>query len=590
MTCNFLIGPKQTKLSDQFIELYRKSKGSHIYIDSESSFHDFENYAVVINGYIQPRNKYFEKYRSLNKFEFIDKLYKDYQEKFIEYIKGNFIIILIKNDSIDIFTDHFGLKQCYIHQKNKYFAITTNVKLFKEIDIDLELDAENLAVKSLLHRIPGDKTQFKYIKKTKPASHVKISNSSIKIAQYWTPDNLLKLTGNINYEYSLNDFAELIKTNFKNFLTFQKPNKHTITLTGGKDSRTGLAALKKNGITPYGFTYGNPNSRDAVYAKKLADKICISHNIFKPPDTKIYFDEMANELISFGNPDISLHRSHRLYAFKEMYEQIGNRSAYYAGYMGGEFLMGIYYDNLIFTKFLTDFWDNSELHPDETILNDYFHHTDAISIDELNTQIANLRTFDSELSFKERQFYGIFDIGIPHHSQDVFLASKYFYFVYPFFIDIDFLEALFQSRYSFFFTDNKTKNLFKRYQLFEFNLNLQHLLFPDMDSVPFGKRGSYNSIEFLRGKYYWTAVKAIRYLLQRQKYPPTYVYGQSFRNFLLQHLKALNEDKGHVLHQYYDVQQAIIKLKSVTGNTNEEAMHKFTNIVQLYLQLKHFNI
>ena len=47
-----------------------------------------------------------------------------------------------------------------------------------------------------------------------------------------------------------------------------------------------------------------------------------------------------------------------MYAFEEAAKETGNDTAYFAGYMGGELLMGIYYDNLVFTKFLTDLWEN----------------------------------------------------------------------------------------------------------------------------------------------------------------------------------------------------------------------------------------
>ena len=586
---NILISTKQVKLPNKYIELFIQSIQWYVYINSESNYHKSGNFCVIINGYIQPRNQYFEKYGSLNKFDLIYTLYKNYKNKFIEYIKGNFTVILIHKDSIDIFTDHFGLNQCYIYQNKDSNVVTNSFELFKEIGINLELDAENIAVKSLLHRMPGNENQFKHIKKTKPASQVIISNSSIKIIHYWAPGNLLQLKENINYEYSFDDFAKLIKKSFSNFISFQEPDINAISLTGGKDSRTGFAALKANGISPHGFTYGNPDSRDAIYAKYLAEKFLIQHRIYTSPDTENYFNEMANTIINSGNPDINLHRSHRLYAFREMAAELGDRSAYYAGYMAGEFLMGIYYDNLVFTKFLTDFWDCSKIDFIKPKIDDYFHRTTSVNIDELKNQLTGLNTFNSKLKKEDQQFYSLFEIGIPHHTQDIFIANKYFDLVYPFFIDIDFLEALFQSRFSFFYTNNKTKNLLKRYRLFEFNLNIQHLLFPDMDSVPFGKRGSYNSREFLRGKYYWASVKATRYVLQRKKYPPTFVYGQSYRNFLLLHLEALSENKTHVLHELFDIERAITHLKSLTGNTNEVAMHKFTNIVQLYLQLNHYN-
>ena len=559
------------------------------YIYSSKQLHEFEKCSVLIDGYLQPRNEYFSEFRKFTSIELVKELYAKYKSHFVNYIKGNFTIIIIHNQSIEIFTDHFGLSTCYIYQKEHTSAVTNSIEQFKNLNIYLEPDAESLAIKTLLHRIPGSDNHFKNLKKTKPASHIQISDKDVTIKQYWSPDYLLQLKEKPRNDFNFLYFADLIKTNFRNFLTYQKPKRHTITLTGGKDSRTGLAALKSNGITPEGFTYGNPHSRDAVYARELAKSTGIQHTIFEPPDTLHYFNEIASAIIKSGNPDISLHRAHRLYAFREMASQINEESAYYAGYMAGEFLMGIYYDNLIFTKFLANFWDNDNLLPIQPILQKYFYKDGIIKDDELTEKLNDFKTFDDKLSIEERQFYGIFEIGIPHHSQDIFLASQYFKFVYPFFIDIDFLEALFQSRFSFFFANNKTKNPLKRYKLFEFNLNVQHLLYPEMDTIPFGKRGSYNTKEFLRGKYYWSAVKTLRYLFQRQKYPATYTYGPLFRKFLHKHLSELNNEKSHPLHEIFNIGAAISSLESITGNTDEAAMHKFSNIVQLYLQLQQFN-
>ena len=122
--------------------------------------------------------------------------------------------------------------------------------------------------------------------------------------------------------------------------------------------------------------------------------------------------------------------------------------------------------------------------------------------------------------------------------------------------------------------------------MYEFNLQMQHRLCPDMDHVPFGKRGSYSTAEFLRGKYYWTAVKATRYFLQRRKYPPTYVYDERFRTFLLNQLQALYSEKNHILHHHYDVDAAIEAIQHITGNASEGALHRFSNIVLLYHQLQ----
>lgn len=570
-------------------KLIKVVNGFYVYISGKATFHESDELFILIQGYVQPRNEYYQCYKDYSGPKLISVLFDKHGDRFIDYIKGIFTVVIIKYETIQLFTDHFGLSGCFICHKKAFTAISDSINSFRYLGIVFEPDIPSLCIKSLLHRIPAGQTAFKNISRSQPGAQIIISGESIKKSQYWKADILLDYSENCIDSYSFKDFSEIIKTSFKNFTEYLKPDQHAITLTGGKDSRTGLAALKASGLEPFGFTYGNPASRDAVYARKLADVIKMSHYIFSPPDTENYYQDITNEILGFGNPDISLHRAHRLYAFKGMSAILNKKSAYYAGYMAGEFLMGVYYDNLVFTKYLTDFWDTSVKSSVVPLLDNYFHQKGITYAAEIINKLNELQTFNSSLTLKERQFHSLFEIGIPHHSQDIFLAGKYFDFVYPFFIDIDFLETLFKSRFSLFHSDNKASNLISRYELYEFNLNIQHILYPEMDIVPFGKRGSYNTEEFLKGKYYWATFKALRYLAQRSKYPDTYNYGEVYRKFLFEHLEALNREKEHLLHDIYNIPKSISVLRTITLNTGEGEMHRYSNIIQLYLQLKYWS-
>ncbi|MGM0613688.1 MAG: hypothetical protein ACQESM_09290 [Bacteroidota bacterium] len=554
-------------------------------VSKGETYHDGD-LTIVLQGTVSPRLSYYDAYKHLHQHDLINTLYKKYQSKFVNYIKGSFIILILTSKETKLFSDHLGLQTLYLFQKGEKFSFTNNINTFRSLGIELIPDELALISKSLIHRVPIGKTQFKNITKTKPASHITIENCSLTFENYWSPSELLSDKTQIDNSLDFKYFAELIKTNFANFLEYFKPQQNAITLTGGKDSRTGLAALRCNGAEVIGFTYGNEKSRDAIYAKYLAKSIGVPHHIFKPDDSEKYFSTYFSKIIEAGNPDISLHRSHRLFAFDKMASTMEGNSAYYAGYMAGEFLMGIYYDNLVFTKYLTHFWDFDETLNAKDILSDYYHTESQVKETDIVNYFSYLNSFDVGLSREERQFYALFEIGIPHHGQDVFLADQEFDVVFPFFMDIDFLEALFKSRYNLFFTDNKTKNLLDRYKLFEFNLNIQHLLCPELDNIHFGKRGSYNTKEFLRGKYYWTGLKIFRYVFQRQKYPSTYVYGQAFRDYLLKHLRQLFNEKDHPLHMFFNVSECISDLKAIQGSTDEKTMHKYSNIVQYYHQLQ----
>lgn len=540
-------------------------------------------------GNIQPRIFNFEKFKHLSQIELVAFLYLKYYRDFLKFIKGNFLIIISCQNKIEIYNDHFGLNNLYIYQDNNMFAVTNSIINFKELKIELIPDEIALIAKSIIHRVLNGKTLYKNIIKTKPASFILIDNNKLSINEYWSPEELLNTNKEDDSSLDFNFFAYLLKSNFNNFIDYNKPKNNVITLTGGKDSRTGLAVLKAIGTNIIGFTYGNGNSRDAVYAEKLAREIGILHHVFTPPDHENYFEKYFSKIIETGNFDISLHRAHRLYAFDQMCSNVSDNSAYYAGYMAGEFLMGVYYDNLIFANYLTNYWDKTNYLNESQILSNSFHKDISLSNNQIQDFFLDFKTFDKNASKKIRQFYGLFEVGIPHHSQDIFLSSLYFDYVYPFFIDIDFLENLFRSKYNFFYSDNKSKNLVKRYKLYEFNLKIQNILCSEMNSINFGKRGSYNTNEFLKGKYYWSFIKTLRYFLNSEKYAINYEYTLLFREFLLKKLLMLEQDKYNILHSLFDIPEAISSLSHIEGASTEKAMLKYSNIVQLYLQINFYH-
>jgi len=573
------------QLSNPNLELLSESSFCRFYGNNKEQFF-IDDISVFIDGYVIPRNEIFSTYCKLNNQELVRELYKEYGFDFVKYVKGIFCILIINDQEVHLFTDQFGIYKLYYSKLGESYLFSNRSGLLFDFGVAETIDCTSLAIQSILHQVEPGYSIYKNIYTTTPASHISINKNNTTFSEYWNKDELLK-TGSNKSKIRIEDLANLIKTNFENFIHFTKVKNHAITLTGGKDSRTGLAALLSLEKSPIGFTYGNSASMDAVYARMLAESISIPHFSLNPPDSNRYFENTIAEILSYENPEISLHRGHRLFAFKELAQQLNGETAYYAGYMAGEFLMGIYYDDLVFRKHLTDFWDTSKKGSLDAILHRYYHNSDLINMNEVDVRLSKLKTFCESASTKVRQFHGIFEIGIPHHCQDIFLSQHYFKYTYPFFIDLDFLETLFKSNYNFFHTDNKTKNLFKRYQLFELNLKIQHLLAPQMDKIPFAKRGSYNTDEFLKGIFYWVFVKTYRYFFNKKKYPSSYSYGLPFRDFLLEQLIKIKKNQENQLHQLFNIDDAIEELKTMDGNNTEKEMHRFSNIVMLNLQLNH---
>lgn len=545
----------------------------------------FEDITLFVDGYVIPRLTFYEQWKHLGQYELVYKLYKEYGEEFVEYIKGFFCIVLIEGDKINVYTDHFGIyKIFYMHFNNKFICSDSVYRLS---------DCNNLYrpavhIKGLLNREINGNTIFKNVRYSKPATRIKIKTNSVGINEYFDYSKMIEKDPETK---SYQNFADLFKKLIIQYQFILNPEKSVISLTGGKDSRTALAALLAKNIFPVGLTYGSGESRDAVYAKRIAEEVKINHYVFNPEKTAVWYENESIEIIKKGNPLINIHRSHRFYAFRKMNEICGPDVSYYAGYMGGELLMGIYYDNLIFSKFLTDYWETSEEITDKKIkdiLTQRFIRYDSSDFINIQEQLTELKSFDPLLDKLHRQFHGLFEIGIFHHSQDLFLARHFFKYPVPIFLDIDLLQELFASYYSFLYRDNKTRNLLKRYSLYEFNLNVQHLLCPLMDSVFFAKKGSYNTREFLKGPLYWSIIKSCRYLFEKKKYPPSFSYNNDYKKFLLKWLNEIVSDKSSVIHEVYNVEDSIKSLSVSPVFTTENELLPYSSIVMHYLQLINF--
>ncbi len=533
--------------------------------------------SVFIRGYVIPRISDSGNYGSLNQGRLVASLHERYGRSLTSHLKGYFLIIIFSRGKIEVFTDQIGLYKAFYYYKGDQLCISGSVRDLSLTGLIPEFDAASLGMQSLFNRVPLHYTIFRDLFKTTCGDSFTISEGRSTHVKYWSPDDLTGHDVN-DPGPGIEEFAELFRALISNFRRFLKPESAIITLTGGKDSRTILAALLGDGQKPTGITYGNDNSRDAVYAAKLAMASGIGHMIIKPPGTREWFEEEASRIVADLNPEINIHRSHRNYAFARAAESTGSDAAFYTGYLGGELLMGIYFDNLIFTDFLKEMWKTGGITDLSTRLEESFLRIDRQLTDQIFERILHMRSMVPGLSEKMRAFQGIFEIGIPHHSQDVYLSAAYWDYPYPVFLDIEFLELLFMSRYSFLHKDNSSRNLLKRHGLYSLSMQLQHLLYPGLDHVPFGKRGSYNTREYLMGPLCWSAVKGFRYFSDRRKYPPSFAYGEAYRFFLEGRLeKAV--DSRCLTNDYFDTGKAVAALKASPPMTTERHLHKFSNIV-----------
>jgi hypothetical protein len=565
---------------------YFQNKDCVLSYNHENDFKELDNLGIFIDGYVLPRLDCFEKYKPYSPHKLIQVLFCKYGKDFIQMVKGVFTLIIFDKNEVLVFNDQLGINKCFFYILGDHFIISNNYKNITDLIKQPSLDFQSIARNSLFHHYISGNTFIKGIEYLTPASCVVIADGKIRRKQFF---NYSDLRNSIQKELTYNDFASQLKILINNYLDYLNPGKISITLTGGKDSRTILAGLLSLGKNPFTFTYGNPESGDAFYSAKIARGLNLDYDILNPVPDEKWFEAYYSKIINLNNPLINVHRAHRLFSFTELKARVGEDTIFFGGYMGGEMLMGLYYDDLIFTSSLRKYWKG--LGSIESIVLDSLEYN---FIERENVDVNNLIESISALSFineSERKmwhFHAAFEIGVLHHSQDINLGMKLIKYSVPFFIDVDFLELLFQTKFNLIYQDNQSKNPFKRYELVDFNLNIQHILYPALDKYYFAKKGYFNTKEFLGNKAKLTFLRAYRNYTSHHNFKPTFSYGKSYKNFIYSELIKIRENSNNPLHEIFNVNKAIITMNQNDVGSQEKHWHRFTNIYMLDRFINHY--
>lgn len=556
------------------------------WVSTDANIIEKNGVKLIIDGYILPRKEYFDKFKETNSNDLILNLFAKEGKQLTKYIKGVFNIFLFCEKEWWVFTDHFSIRKIFIYNKNDAYYLSNDFNSILQNLKNLQVSEVGIMGNTLFnHYVLGD-TYVDGVKYLPQASVVTLfKDNSVKIDTYWQYESLMTLH---QEKKSFKTLTNEVKQITEQYLLYLKPKKLSISLTGGKDSRTILAALLHLNQSPFAFTYGNKNTSDSFYAKKIANGIKLNYSVYSS-DIKIdTLWEYYKKIIEAGNPLINIHRAHRLKAFDDVKKFLGEDTCFWGGYLGGELLMGIYYDDLIFTSFIREKLLDDNVDTEKLIsqkLNDNFWKISKNNINDLNIQLKALKVFD-EQDKKQKEFHAIMDIGVLHHAQDMHLMLDKMKYMVPFFLDIDLLYTIFSSKHSMLKVNNDTKNIYKRQNLFAFNLNIQHNLAPVLDKFYFAKKGSFNTWEYINFKTILPFFRLFRRIFVKRNFSQPIYYNSEYHNRIIEELKTLKLQKQHMIHKYFDIDAAISKLENRKLRTTEKDWHPYTNILTLAKQFE----
>lgn len=425
----------------------------------------------------------------------IDVVYKILlkKDRFIEEIKGNFVFILFdkENKSIVITNSPFGVTPINYSNQGTSVLISTNLSaIFKQLDSPKVNDTA-LVQLSLFDTILGDNTLIKQISQLQNGQEVNISENNVKKQFYFKLDSLFSQNPTSRKE-SLRDLHRTLKTNMDLIPTDEK---FLFGLTGGYDCRLNFSLIDdadyKNIVS---YTYGMSKSPEIEIAEKIANHYGIEyHKIILEEDYESKYLNNADEVIQLGDGFTPFMRANYFYA-NNILSTISRKSI--TGMFGSEFIKPLHILDGSVTlnkETMNAFLSNN---PIDSLVkyfrnsakssNKYLRQTVfSESVLEECIQLINDQYLDKHHLPKEMILYNFqMTEGIRKFFIEIFRIDKVFVEHYLPYLDMDFLELLFASKYAGIHNNPYNESLIKRRKGQLLYVDVMNISKPYLNNIP----------------------------------------------------------------------------------------------------------
>lgn len=524
---------------------------------------------IIIEGFIVPRNSIFNDYFNLDKYLLVADLYRKYDINFVNYIKGNFNIIIIDGSKFFLFNDHLSLRKFFYYTERDFFIFSNNINnVIKYTNGDLNIDS--LIIHTLYQHFLKGKTVYNNVFYSQPASSVHFVKE-ICFYKYWDSKSLITLERD---DISSEEISYLITLIINNYIKYLKPQRIGLTLTGGRDTRIILSTLMKLGYHPYSYTFGDNKSADVVSSREMAQGLGIEFDniCFENINSK-WYQTLTAEIIKIGNSMVHIHRAHRLDAVKNVKMYNSNIDMIFVGSMGGDYIKGAHLDDYIITKFARQ-WHFLKDQKNEVIieiLKENFLSEEFIDISKIRMIIDELNLDVNDI--KHLEFKYVHNIvGCLHDTQDIAIFNEYVDYIIAPYMDIDFLYKLFSSKNNLFYNYQSVNKILKKYEEGKFQISLINNLFPALMNYSFAQK--YKPKDLLGNKLIYFLKRAFYQVSYKYQYVPNFKYDDWFKNYVKDNINYIDQMKD-----IYNRDKVIYNIYHTKHKETEGYWHKYSNII-----------
>lgn len=557
----WIISSKQIE-SEYVPQVY---SGFYLYSDNSPISFESSKIAILYEGYILLRgNKSSVKSQT---DEFLLRLVSSAFDP--NMIKGNYTLLILEPNNFKIVSDRFGIQKWFYYFDGSDFFISNCLKSIVKV-IKPKVSNTNMALYAITYHFVNGSTIYEGIRHNEPAMIAEFVNGKISISKYWNPLSLLEIK---KQSVSISDIVHSLDGHIEELLQYSGDARISLSLTGGADTRNLLALLMKRNVKPHIYTYGDPLSSDCSKAKFISKGLGLAHDIYNIKLTEDIFRRYAKEIVLKGNSLSSIHRAHRLIAVEEESQKA---DVMFLGTLGGEFVKGVSEDYYIVPDVIFDNWTAKDLSSQQLV---QYLKNKSVKSDSVNLLLLSQEISNSFLrgNVGMRKMLSLTNITAHlHDAQDLALYQTVMQYVFTPFLDIDYLETLFSSFYTFENKENVKSRVIRRIQNPIYASNFIRCAYPELGRFKYS--GEHVPDEVLVNPLYAAIRKAIR---QKSSgvYPPNFPLGRWMYDFVLSELMLCQSES--VLSSVFDIDAMLGKLREQANNKTESCWLQYTNPIMM---------
>lgn len=247
--------------------------------------------------------------------------YRDEGAKGLCNLNGRYLVAVVDRATgkLLLINDRYGFKRCYYRTEGP-FDFSTDYASLANAPSNGGVDEQAVADLLFLGFVPGERTLHRGIRLLPPASVLAFDRGGVEIKRYW--DFSFPAEGStISHAEYLGEFYRRVLGAVEKMADGR--DEILLPLSGGLDSRTVAGALYRSGYKGRvnAFSYGQRDSYDVVYGRKIASALGYPHEFLPIPGD--YLARYSERFVQMTDGTINCLNSHTML----LYDRFGGRPA-----------------------------------------------------------------------------------------------------------------------------------------------------------------------------------------------------------------------------------------------------------------------